>query len=99
MFMSLSLDRPESRAWITQHAIGATMPNLNTGILSAIPLVVPPDGLLRAFARLAEPIEQSISARNAEAHGLEMLRDALLPKLISGELRIPQAEHMVEAHI
>ena len=52
MFMSLALDRPESRAWITQHAIGATMPNLNTGILSAVPLVVPPDDLLRAFARL-----------------------------------------------
>jgi type I restriction enzyme S subunit len=99
MFMSLLLDRPESRAWITQHAIGATMPNLNTGILSAIPLVVPPDDLLRAFARLAEPIEQGISARNAEAHSLEMLRDALLPKLISGELRVPQADHVVEAYI
>jgi type I restriction enzyme S subunit len=88
MFMSLTLDRPESRAWITQHAIGATMPNLNTGILSAVPLVVPPRDLLQAFARLAEPIEQSISARNAESHSLESLRDALLPKLISGELRM-----------
>jgi type I restriction enzyme S subunit len=62
------------------------MPNLNTGILSAIPLVVPPDDLLWAFARLAEPIEQSISARNAECHSLASLRDALLPKLISGEI-------------
>jgi type I restriction enzyme S subunit len=88
MFMSLALDRPESRAWITQHAIGATMPNLNTGILSAVPLVVPPLDLLQAFARFAEPIEQNISARNAECHSLESLRDALLPKLISGELRL-----------
>ena len=64
------------------------MPNLNTGILSAVPLVIPPDDLLQAFARLAEPIEQRISTGNAEGRSLESLRDALFPKLISGELRI-----------
>lgn len=66
MFMSLALDRPETRAWITQHAIGATMPNLNTGILSAVPLVVPPDDLLSEFSRLVGPNELLISAKNAD---------------------------------
>jgi len=26
------------------------------------------------------------------------LRDALLPKLLSGEIRVPEAKHMVETH-
>jgi type I restriction enzyme S subunit len=99
MFMSLALDRPESRAWIAQHAIGATMPNLNTGILSAVPLVVPPEKILRVFSRLVGPIEQLISARNAESYTITLLRDSLLPKLISGDLRIPDAEKLVEARV
>ena len=33
---------PKIRAWVTQHAIGATMPNLNTAILSAVPVRLPP---------------------------------------------------------
>jgi len=41
-FMSYYLGHPNVRAWIVQHAIGATMPNLNTGILSAVPTVIPP---------------------------------------------------------
>lgn len=96
MFMSLALDRPESKAWITQHAIGATMPNLNTGILSAVPVVVPPEALLRAFAKLVDPMEQLISAKNSEVRTLATLRDTLLPKLISGELRVTEAERIAE---
>jgi type I restriction enzyme S subunit len=88
MFISLALDRAETRSWITQHAIGATMPNLNTGILSAVPLVVPPDDLLREFSRLVAPIERLISARNEESLTLAELRDSLLPRLISGEIPI-----------
>ncbi len=91
-FVSLALDRPESKAWITQHAIGATMPNLNTGILAAVPLVVPPDEILRAFAKFVSPMELLISKRNAESSTLAALRDALLPKLISGELRLKECE-------
>jgi type I restriction enzyme S subunit len=88
IFMSLALDRPESRAWITQHAIGATMPNLNTSILSSVPLVVPPDEVLCEFGRLVDPIELLISANNAESRTLSTLRDALIPQLVSGRLRI-----------
>jgi type I restriction enzyme S subunit len=41
-FISYYLGHPEVRAWIVRHAIGATMPNLNTGILSAVPIALPP---------------------------------------------------------
>ena len=98
-FASLALDRPEARAWISQHAVGATMPNLNTSILSAVPLVVPPDGLLAAFAREADRLEHLHVTRDAESVTLGKLRDALLPRLLSGKLSLAQAEQAVEATV
>src|SRR5260221_10707196 len=36
LFISYYLGHPSVRQWIVRHAVGATMPNLNTGILSAL---------------------------------------------------------------
>ncbi len=41
-FSTYYLSAPEIRSWLTRHAVGTTMPNLNTAILSAVPLAVPP---------------------------------------------------------
>lgn len=40
-FLSYALSLPGTRDWISQHALGATMPNLNTGILREVPVEVP----------------------------------------------------------
>ncbi len=40
-FLSYSLSLPQTRAWISQHAVGATMPNLNTSILREVPVSMP----------------------------------------------------------
>jgi type I restriction enzyme S subunit len=97
MFASFALDRPETRAWISQHAIGATMPNLNSGILSAVPLVMPSDDVLRAFARAVDPLQALVVVRDAEAGLLAKTRDELLPRLLSGELLVDAAERELEA--
>jgi type I restriction enzyme S subunit len=97
MFASFALDRPETRGWISQHAIGATMPNLNTGILSDVPLVMPSDEILRAFAHAADPIQNLVVARDAQATTLARVRDELLPRLLSGELELPAVECFAEA--
>jgi type I restriction enzyme S subunit len=99
VFTSMALDRPELRAWISQHAIGATMPNLNTGILSAVPLVVPPDELLAAFAREVNPLEHLAVNRDAQSAILATTRNALLPKLLSGEISVESVERTVEATV
>lgn len=41
VFVSYALAVKEARAWLVRHAVGATMANLNTGILSNLPLSVP----------------------------------------------------------
>jgi type I restriction enzyme S subunit len=96
LWVSIALDRPESRAWIVQHAIGATMPNLNTGILARVPLVVPPDEILWAFDRSARPLADKVISADAQTATLVSLRDALLPKLISGEIRVRDSASTVE---
>ena len=50
-FTSFYLGHPEVRRWIVRHAIGATMPNLNTAILAALPIAIPP---LQEQAKIAE---------------------------------------------
>ncbi len=41
-FISYYLRLPETKEWLVRHAVGATMPNLNTGILSSVPIRLPP---------------------------------------------------------
>lgn len=40
-FLSYALSLPYTRSWITQHAVGATMPNLNADILREVPVDLP----------------------------------------------------------
>lgn len=60
-------------------------------------LVADPDSSLhRTFAKVADPIMKRIQLCEEEITTLSELRDTLLPKLISGELRIPDAEKFLE---
>jgi len=85
-FASFALDRPETRAWISQHAIGATMPNLNTGILASVPFLMPSEPVLDAYARVVDPLQCLIVGRETEVDALAELHENLLPRLLSGEL-------------
>lgn len=75
------------------------MPNLNTGILGAIPLLMPPDDVLRAFAKIVDPLQQRIVTMSAESATLAELRDTLLPKLLSGSIRIADGERFLSSEV
>ncbi len=49
-----------------------------------------------AFEGLARPLRAKMEATFRESRILAELRDTLLPKLISGELRVPDAERLLE---
>jgi type I restriction enzyme, S subunit len=60
-------------------------------------LVANPDSAVhQIFGKLADPVMKRIQICEEEITALTELRDALLPKLISGELRIPDAEKFLE---
>ena len=58
-------------------------------------VVLPPDEILGAFHRIAGPLLDRVYCNMVESHTLTQLRDTLLPKLISGELRVPDAERFL----
>ena len=49
-----------------------------------------------AFSDIVSPMLDRVVAAGQEARNLASLRDALLPRLMSGELRIREAEKQVE---
>jgi type I restriction enzyme S subunit len=58
-------------------------------------LVLPDSPVLRAFQRQVGVLRSRVVASIRESATLADLRDLLLPKLISGELRVPDAEKIV----
>ncbi|MCL4686160.1 restriction endonuclease subunit S, partial [Myxococcota bacterium] len=65
------------------------------GAILGLSVVRPADPLARAFGRLSEPLLARTLECRRESYTLAALRNALLPKLISGDLRIPGAEGLV----
>jgi type I restriction enzyme S subunit len=59
----------------------------------------PTDTVLLAFNEIAAPLFQKIFFTRLESRTLVNLRDALLPKLISSELRVKDAERFIEKQV
>ena len=76
---------------------GVAIPGLNSSQVKSLTVLVPTEGVTRAFDALVEPIVARVLANSKSGHTLDALRDALLPKLISGALRVPDAERMLDA--
>jgi len=63
--------------------------------LSDAKLAIPPPPLVNAVGKIMEPIVESLWRSEVQSRTLAAIRDALLPKLISGELRVKDAERVV----
>jgi type I restriction enzyme S subunit len=61
---------------------------INTKIIKEIKILVPNDELITSFQSLINPVFQKIKLNTLEIQTLEKLRDPLLPKLMSGEVRV-----------
>lgn len=84
------------QTFATEDSIGSgTIFNaVNKKEMERIPLIVPPDGITRAFDDFVNSLDGKIASNAEQAETLTSLRDTLLPKLISGELRIPSRKHV-----
>jgi len=68
---------------------------LSRSRLGALPILVPPRQLIGAFDEISIPVREHCSASGKECSTLAAIRDVLLPKLISGEMRVRAAERFV----
>ena len=80
---------------IVSRANGSTFLEISKGNFRSIPVLDSGGALLREFGRIAGPLHERTANIARESRTLAALRDTLLPKLISGELRIPDAERIV----
>lgn len=64
LFLSFYLDNVETRKWLVSHAVGTNMPNLNTEILSSVPLEIPEYSKQTKIANSLSIIERKISVNN-----------------------------------
>lgn len=81
--------------FMMQTAKGSKMPRGDKNAIMAYPVVAPTEVLQRAYSSLVEVYYKKINSNVLKNEVLTSLRDTLLPKLISGELRVPDAEKMV----
>jgi type I restriction enzyme S subunit len=94
-FLALTLRQAAFREELHSNIVHAVQANLSLGMLSKARVAVPrEDTLPQLFAPIDFLVEGTSSAR-AQSHTLAVLRDALLPKLISGELRVQDADRIV----
>jgi len=73
-----------------------TMGHIQRHHLSDSKLALPCAGNLYTMNKPIQFIFEAMWMRTVEARKLSFLRDTLLPKLISGEIRIPEAEHLIK---
>ena len=71
---------------------GSVFGNMNKSTFSALQIVNAKRSVIQAFDRLVSPMHDKILSNEIETQVLTQVRDTLLPKLISGHLRIKDAE-------
>lgn len=69
---------------------------LSRGKLALLRLVIPPAVVLQNFDEVVVPLRERFAANLEKAQTLATLRDTLLPRLISGQLRLPELPHIAE---
>ena len=87
----------ESMDAIVGNANGSTFQEISKSNFRPLRVVVPSDPVLTSFTRSADSLYRQMAGNERESRSLAQLRDTLLPKLISGELRVPEAERIVGA--
>ena len=79
---------------IESRATGTTFPEISKQRFRPIPILLPPKPLMDAFTRSVAPLYQRITANLHQSRTLATLRDTLLPKLLSGEIRVPRTPRL-----
>ena len=79
---------------IKQKANGSTFMEISKSAFRPIRLAVPPKHVIDAYDSIAKPLLNRIAENERQRENLAQMRDTLLPRLISGKLRIPVAESL-----
>ena len=96
-FVYLTATAEENIESLAHLADGGAYPAVRSEVVTAKQIVMPPDAALANFAKLTESFISRLAEGERESDTLAALRDTLLPKLISGEIRLKSVEHFIES--
>jgi type I restriction enzyme, S subunit len=89
-FVYLAATQDSSIEHLAHVADGGAYPAVRPDVVSGLQVVVPDAQVLKAFHAVAISLLAKVSANQKQAQTLATLRDTLLPRLISGQLRLPE---------
>ena len=78
---------------------GAKMPRINWNDLAAFRIVASTEDISEKFSVVISPLIEQIVCNVHSSKTLSSLRDTLLPRLISGQLRLPEVDSLLEESV
>ncbi|WP_217176795.1 restriction endonuclease subunit S [Streptomyces sp. AC495_CC817] len=75
---------------------GSVQANMNAKVIVGAPLGIPPVDVMEQYLTSIRPVRKRLTVAQRESRQLATLRDTLLPQLMSGRLRVKDAEKIVE---
>lgn len=95
-FVYLAVSTKENIESLSHLADGGAYPAIRPEVVTKTQAIRPDNNVLSEFAKRVAPLLAKIAKNERESRTLTALRDTLLPKLISGELRVKDAERFME---
>jgi len=87
-YLYLSVTTDDFVDYLSANADGSAYPAVRPEHFDRAPILIPDERALRAFDVAVEPLLRRLAANERESRTLAETRDALLPKLLSGEVRV-----------
>ncbi len=97
-FFYLLFRTDDFQSHIYGHTNGTTVLHLSKTGIPTYRFARPPESVAREFSRIVASLYQRIEANEAESRTFAAFRNALLPKLLSGEVRVPDAKQELACH-
>lgn len=87
-FIYFSLRNGDTQRQIIEKAYGSAQPNISPSILESVSIIVPDTSILIRFSKLSSELMSQYLSNYFESSRLVKIRDLLLPRLMSGKLRV-----------
>jgi type I restriction enzyme S subunit len=92
LYFWLSTD--SAKAEMRIKGTGVAIPGLNSTQLRSLSVILPSNGIAKRLDQILEPLVTRVLANCCESRTLAAVRDFLLPKLMSGQIRVKNAENL-----
>lgn len=96
LYIYYFLRSPQYQTYTEGATTGSVQRNMNAKVIVAAEIALPPGAVIERFNASVRNFRATISSHLQENARLAELRDALLPQLMSGRIRVKDAESVVE---